>query len=188
VLLRTYGGLFEDEIKIDEFFLAKKASITSTQVIKNLKILEEQYLVEYTPVNAAISLTFLLPREDDKTINRFSKELKQFLFLKKEKAINFINFVTNNKVCRSIQLLSYFDEEKATTCGICDVCIGNKKVDRKHLALEIVALLEERVQLSSKEISHLLKVHEKDILIHLHTLLSEDKLTINNQNKFQLKI
>jgi ATP-dependent DNA helicase RecQ len=188
VLLRTYGGLFEDEIKIDEFFLAKKASITSTQVIKNLKILEEQYLVEYTPVNAAISLTFLLPREDDKTINRFSKELKQFLFLKKEKAINFINFVTNNKVCRSIQLLSYFDEEKTTTCGICDVCIINKKVDRKHLASEIAALLEERVQLSSKEISHLLKVHEKDILIHLHTLLSEDKLTINNQNKFQLKI
>jgi ATP-dependent DNA helicase RecQ len=188
VLLRTYGGLFEDEIKIDEFFLAKKASITSIQVIKNLKILEEQYLVEYTPVNAAISLTFLLPREDDKTINRFSKELKQFLFLKKEKAINFINFVTNNKVCRSIQLLSYFDEEKTTTCGICDVCIINKKVDRKHLASEIAALLEERVQLSSKEISHLLKVHEKDILIHLHTLLSEDKLTINNQNKFQLKI
>ena len=188
VLLRTYGGLFEDEIKIDEFFLAKKASITSIQVIKNLKILEEQYLVEYTPVKAAISLTFLLPREDDKTINRFSKELKQFLFLKKEKAINFINFVTNNKVCRSIQLLSYFDEEKTTTCGICDVCIINKKVDRKHLASEIAALLEERVQLSSKEISHLLKVHEKDILIHLHTLLSEDKLTINNQNKFQLKI
>ena len=41
VLLRTYGGLFEDEIKIDEFFLAKKAGITSVQTIKNLKILHE---------------------------------------------------------------------------------------------------------------------------------------------------
>jgi len=133
-------------------------------------------------------LTFLLPREDDKTINRFSKEIKQFLFLKKEKSVNFINFVTNNKVCRSIQLLSYFDEDKAITCGICDVCIGNKKVDTKQLTLEIRALLKEGVALSSKEISSLLNVSEKDILIHLQALLSEDKATINNQNKFQLKI
>jgi ATP-dependent DNA helicase RecQ len=188
VLLRTYGGLFEDEIKIDEFFLAKKASITSIQVIKNLKILEEQHLVEYTPVNGTISLSFLVPREDDKTINRFSKGIQQFLFLKKEKNKNFINFVTNTKVCRSTQLLSYFDEEKTTACGICDVCIGNKKVDRKHLAIEIHSLLEERVQLSSHEISQLLKAPKKDVLIHLHRLLSEDKVTINNQNKFQLKI
>ena len=188
VLLRTYGGLFEDEIKIDEFFLAKKAGITSTQVIKNLKILEEQHLVTYTPVNGTISLTFLLPREDDKTINRFSKEIKQFLYLKKEKAIHFIKFVTNNKVCRSTQLLSYFDEEKESTCGICDVCIGNKKIETKHLASKIIALLKEKGHLSSKEISSLLNIIEKDILIYLHALLSEDKIAIDNQNKFQLKI
>ena len=188
VLLRTYGGLFEDEVKIDEFFLAKKASITSIQVIKNLKILEEQHLVTYTPVNGTISLTFLLPREDDKTINRFSKEIKQFLFLKKEKAINFINFVTTSSVCRSIQLLSYFNEERTIACGICDVCIGHKKVDTKHLSLDIISLLKEKAQLSSLEISSILNVIEKDILIHLQALLSEDKVTINNQNKFQLKI
>ena len=188
VLLRTYGGLFEDEIKIDEFFLAKKAGITSTQVIKNLKILEEQHLVTYTPVNGTISLTFLLPREDDKTINRFSKEIKQFLYLKKEKAIHFIKFVTNNKVCRSTQLLSYFDEEKESTCGICDVCIRNKKIETKHLASKIIALLKEKGHLSSKEISSLLNIIEKDILIYLHALLSEDKIAIDNQNKFQLKI
>ncbi|TXD47314.1 ATP-dependent DNA helicase RecQ [Polaribacter sp. IC073] len=188
VLLRTYGGLFEDEIKINEFFLAKKASITSTQVIKNLEILEAQNLVEYNQANGNISLNFLLPREDDKTINRFSKEIKQFLFLKKEKAINFINFVTDNTVCRSVQLLAYFDEKATSPCGICDVCIGNKKRDTKNLSSEILALLKEKEQLSSKEISRLLNTFEKDILIHLQTLLSEDKITINNQNKFQLKI
>ncbi|MDX6746999.1 ATP-dependent DNA helicase RecQ [Polaribacter sp. PL03] len=188
VLLRTYGGLFEDEVKINEFFLAKKASITSVQVIKKLEILEAQNLVEYNQVNSNIALNFLLPREDDKTINRFSKEIKQFLFLKKEKATNFINFITNNKVCRSIQLLSYFDEKTATTCGICDVCIGNKKRNTSNLSSEILLLLKEKEQLSSNEISSLLNTFEKDILIHLQTLLSEEKITINNQNKFQLKI
>ena len=186
-LLRTYGGLFEDEIKINEFFIAKKAGITSTQVIKNLETLEEQNLVEYNQVNSDVSITFLLPREDDKTINRFSKEIKQFLFLKKEKAINFINFITNNKVCRSIQLLSYFDEKAKNTCGICDVCIGNKKRNTKNISQEIIHLLKEQKQLSSKEISRLLNTFEKDILIHLQALLADNKLTINNQNQFQLK-
>ena len=188
VLLRTYGGLFEDEVKINEFFIAKKASITSVQVIKNLKTLAAQNLVEYIPVDGAISLSFLVPREDDKTVNRFSREIKQFLFLKKEKAINFINFVTNNTVCRSVQLLSYFDEKTNIKCGICDICIGNKKVDKKELFSKILTLLKEKEQLSSKEISRLLNIFEKDILIHLQALLSEDKITINNQNKFQLKI
>jgi ATP-dependent DNA helicase RecQ len=188
VLLRTYGGLFEDEVKINEFFIAKKASITSVQVIKNLKMLAAQNLVEYIPIDGATSLSFLVPREDDKTINRFSREIKQFLFLKKEKTISFINFVTNNTVCRSIQLLSYFDEKTNITCGICDICIGNKKVDNKELSSKILTLLKEKEQLSSKEISRLLNIFEKDILIHLQALLSEDKITINNQNKFQLKI
>jgi ATP-dependent DNA helicase RecQ len=188
VLLRTYGGLFEDEVKVNEFFIAKKASITSTQVIKNLKILAAQNLVEYLPADGAISLRFLVPREDDKTINRFSKEIKQFLFLKRNKATNFLNFVTNNSVCRSVQLLSYFDEKTNIKCGICDICIGNKKVDKKELSSEILALLKKKKQLSSKEISRLLNVFEKDVLRHLQILLSEDKITINNQNTFQLKI
>jgi ATP-dependent DNA helicase RecQ len=188
VLLRTYGGLFEDEVKINEFFIAKKASITSTQVIKNLKTLAAQNLVEYIPVDGAISLRFLLPREDDKTINRFSREIKQFLFLKREKATNFASFVTNNTTCRSTQLLSYFDEEINTKCGICDVCIESRKTDKKQLSPAILALLKEKEQLSSKEISRLLNIFEKDILIHLQALLSEDKITINNQNKFHLNI
>jgi ATP-dependent DNA helicase RecQ len=61
-------------------------------------------------------------------------------------------------------------------------------VDNKELSSKILTLLKEKEQLSSKEISRLLNIFEKDILIHLQALLSEDKITINNQNKFQLNI
>jgi ATP-dependent DNA helicase RecQ len=187
ILLRTYGGLFENEIKIDEFFIAKKAGITSSQVVKNLKILEAQSLVEYTQVHSNLSLRFLVPREDDKTINRFSEEIKQFLFLKKEKTTKFINFITNDTTCRSEQLLSYFDEKIKKKCGICDVCLKSKKKTKEDIAAQIQALLEINKQLSSLEISSLLNIFEKDILIHLQTLLAANQIVVNNQNKFQLK-
>lgn len=188
ILLRTYGGLFENEIKIDEFFIAKKVGITASQVIRNFKILEAQNLVEYKQVNSDLSLSFLVPREDDKTINRFSKEIKQFLSLKKEKTTNFINFITNNTRCRSEQLLSYFDEKTNRKCGICDVCIAHKKKPAKNITSQIKEVLEKKKQLSSSEISSLLNIFEKDILIHLQILIGEDQIIINNQNKFQLKV
>ncbi|EAR12210.1 ATP-dependent DNA helicase RecQ [Polaribacter irgensii 23-P] len=187
ILLRTYGGLFENEIKIDEFLIAKKAGITSSQVVTNLKILEKQNLVAYTQVTSDLSLRFLVPREDDKTINRFSKEIKQFLFLKKEKTTKFINFLTNNTRCRSEQLLSYFDEKTTKKCGICDVCISQKNKTKENITAQIQALLKKNQPLSSLEISSLLNIFEKVILIHLQGLLATDQIIINNQNKFQIK-
>ncbi len=41
-----------------------------------------------------------------------------------------INYAETFK-CRSQQLLSYFNETHAPECGVCDVCIANKKKRKK---------------------------------------------------------
>ncbi|QTD38387.1 RecQ family ATP-dependent DNA helicase [Polaribacter batillariae] len=187
VLLRTYGGLFDNEIKIDEFFIAKKAGITSKKVIENLEILQELEFLEYIPVQAAASLLFLVPREDDKTINRFAKNIQQFLYQKNKKAADLLRFIKNDALCRSIQLLSYFDEHTAEKCGICDVCLLERKSIKENLSEKIIALLKVEKMLTSKEISDSLHSNEKDILIHLRNLLALDKIFLNHQNKFQNK-
>ena len=38
-----------------------------------------------------------------------------------------IAFASNDQVCRSRQLLSYFGEEKGHDCGQCDVCLSHRK-------------------------------------------------------------
>ena len=186
-VLRTYGGVFENEIKINEFVLAKKAHITSTQVIKNLQNLDALGLVKYHAVTSNSLLTFLVPREDNKTINRHSKEMQHFLAQRKEKAIDFVNFITNHNICRSKQILCYFNEKTSKNCGICDVCIANKKRVLVDVSNQIIHLLIKDVNLSSKEISNQLQIAEQDILIHLQLLLSQDKILINHQNKYHLK-
>ncbi|WP_439127456.1 RecQ family ATP-dependent DNA helicase [Polaribacter sp.] len=187
IVLRTYGGLFENEIKINEFLLAKKAGITSLQVIKNLKDLDTLGLVAYHAVTSDTLLSFLVPREDDRAINRYAKQMQHFLAQKKEKANDFVDFITNHKTCRSIQILAYFNEKSTINCGICDVCISNKKMNLKDISTQIINLLAKEATLSSKEISNHLQIAEKDILIHLQLLLSNDKIQINFQNKYHLK-
>ena len=185
-ILRSYAGLFEQEVKIDEFYIAKKNGITTKQVASNLAYLQNDNIIEYTPVKNKVDLLFLLPREDDYTVNRFSKELKQFIIQKKKKSDSLIAFLNNDKICRSIQVLNYFDEFKTKKCGICDVCISENSKPNPNLSLEIIHLLKVKKSLSSSEISVSLIANEREILIHLRKLLSDDKIQINHLNKYQI--
>ena len=185
-ILRSYAGLFEQEIKIDEFYIAKKNGITTKQVASNLAYLQNDNIIEYTPVKNKVDLLFLLPREDDYTVNRFSRELKQFIIQKKKKSDSLIAFLNNDKICRSIQVLNYFDEFKTKKCGICDVCISENSKPNPNLSLEIIHLLKVKKSLSSSEISVSLIANEREILIHLRQLLSDDKIQINHLNKYQI--
>ena len=186
-ILRTYTGLFEQEVKINEFLLAKKNNMTSTQVIGYLNQLEKDGILSYHIVQTDSEIRFLIPREDDKIINFFSKEITQFLKQKEKKSIDFLSFIQNNLICRSIQILDYFDEKSTKKCGICDVCLSEKKYEKKDIIFEILMVLNEKGKLSSQEINQFLNFNEKDILINLRQLISENKITINNQNKYLIK-
>ncbi len=186
-ILRTYTGLFEQEVKIDEFLLAKKNNMTSTQVIGYLNRLEKDGILSYHRVQTDSEIRFLIPRGDDKIINFFSKEITQFLKQKEKKSIDFLSFIQNNLICRSIQILDYFDEKSTKKCGICDVCLSEKKYEKKDIIFEILMVLNEKGKLSSQEINQFLNFNEKDILINLRQLISENKITINNQNKYLIK-
>ena len=185
-ILRTYAGLFEQEVKIDEFFIAKKSALTTNLVLANLNRLQKDEIINYKAVKNEAELTFLVPREDDYTINRVSKEMKQFINQKKQKSNDLIKFVSNNTICRSIQVLNYFDEIKTEKCGICDVCLSENRKTIANLSEKIIQLLSNKQPLSSSEISNSFITNEKDILIHLRQLLTEGKIKVNHQNKYQL--
>ena len=185
VVLRNYGGIFEQETKIDEYYLAKKAGITNQQVRKYLTKLEDAEVLIYKQAESNTEVLFLHPREDEKTINRNAKEIQHYIDQKRKKAADLIDFIKNNTLCRSKQILTYFDEKETTACGICDVCLSNKKAP-PSLRNNILELLSKTTAISSLEICHLIDTNEKHILIHLQTLLSEGKIALNHQNKFYL--
>ncbi len=187
-ILRTYAGLFEEEVRIDEFLIAKKNGITKKQVVSNLEYLQKDGIIQYNAVKSNVELLFLSPREDDYTINKFSKEIKQYIDQKQKKSNDLIRFVHNNKICRSIQILNYFDDLNTQKCGICDVCISENRKSNENLSNQIIGLLEMKEQLSSSEIKEYIKNNEVDILNHLRLLLAENKIRINHQNKYQLNL
>ena len=185
-LLRSYSGLFQQKVYIDEFYLAKKNNITSRQVKTYLNLLNEQNILDYNPVKSNTEIRFLLPREDDKIINRFSKEIAQFQKQKQLKLQSFLDYISNNDICRSIQILNYFDEKSLQKCGICDVCLRNKISKKRDIENEIIKLLKEQNSLTSQQIRTHLKVNKEVVLIPLQKMISNGKIVVNHLNEYQL--
>jgi ATP-dependent DNA helicase RecQ len=188
LLLRSYGTIFHQKAKISEFILAKKLKTTSTRIKKILKKLDEKEILEYKEVNANHDLFFLLPREDNHTIHRFSKSMKQYVHQQQKKAQQFIQFIRNDQVCRSQQILEYFGESFDKECGMCDVCIASKQKKQKmDVSKQLISLFSPKKELSKDEIVDQMELSEETIFIHLRNLLRRDILGLTEDNKLFLK-
>jgi len=184
ILLRMYGGLFEKEIVINEYKIGKKLGVTSKTIIELLNELHNDEIIQYQTPSKHSELYFLHPREDNHTVNRYAKEIKKHLKCKSKRLKSIIKFAQNNTVCRSIQLLEYFDESGVKKCGICDVCMREEKI--KNVSNDILELIKTHQEISSRDICLQLNYKEQDILIHLRKLLAEEKIQVTNYNTYLL--
>ncbi|CAM3489962.1 RecQ family ATP-dependent DNA helicase [Aequorivita lipolytica] len=188
-ILRIYGGIFEMPTSINLDLIVSKTGQSIETVITNLKKMERDQVIEMTLQITDATLTFLVPREDDKTINVISREVEALNRKKAAQVNSVLRYIENTKTCRSVQLVSYFGETTASKCGVCSVCKGQasklSKKEIQQLATQILALLEE-AELTSREISERLTFTETDILKVLRLLMDSEKIKTNPKNQYYL--
>lgn len=148
-LLRNYGSLFIDYTYIDEDMIAAQAGLTSQQIYLLLKGLTQKRILHFVPRSKTPFITYTRDRVDgeDLIITRDVYEDRKEQFAKRINTV--IGYATNDNVCRSRQLLRYFDEPRSTDCGQCDVCMAHKRMpDTERLLRDardmITALLDDR--------------------------------------------
>ena len=186
-ILRTYGGIFDYDTKINTSLLSKKAAMPEEKVQIVLKQLQDDNIIEYVAQQNDLSITFLVPREDDRTINVFAHKIKQQQQLKADKVENMLAYTKNDNICRSKQLLTYFGENKETDCGICDVCVNRLKqenVTSKSISDNILALLEAKNR-TSRELIAVLNHPEHAVLDVIKQLLANGIIKINTRNEYE---
>src|SRR6202007_1042775 len=62
-LLRSYGGSFENYVRLREFDIAKRANMSVQQVIIGMKQLQELNILSYEQQTDAPQVTWLRPRQ-----------------------------------------------------------------------------------------------------------------------------
>lgn len=143
VLLRSYSGLLDNYVTIDESLIAKRLNITRTAIIKQLTAFSKRKIIDYIPASDQPILTFTTEKMPAKNLI-ISKEnydwRKERALEKKDKMVDYVM----GDHCRSAFLLEYFGQKDAPKCGVCDYCREQNpdSATIKHICFRILALVE----------------------------------------------
>jgi ATP-dependent DNA helicase RecQ len=126
VILRVNEGVFDNSTEISLQEIINKTKLSEKKVIHLLTKLNEANIIQFEHSKTDAKITFIEPREDDKTINRISKIIKQQEVLKRKQIESVFDYIKNDGICKSQKLLSYFEEINSSLCGICSSCLMGK--------------------------------------------------------------
>jgi ATP-dependent DNA helicase RecQ len=148
LLLRSYTGLFNGYVNIDEELMAKRAGISQEVVYNFLKHLRKAGIIDYVPRKRTPFIYFSKERIllDRLKISKENYDFRKRDFLRRVEAV--IQYATSNTKCRSQQLLEYFGEKDSPECGSCDVCktltrAGITSFEFREISRQVKSLLTE---------------------------------------------
>lgn len=154
-LLRVTEGAFLHYAKMNEAAIARFLKISTDELVRSLKKLHQEGIIDYRPVKDKPQLVFLRDRVDASDLEL---DVKAYEIRKKrhfERVQSSIMYASR-PICRSQQLLNYFGQEDSKECGICDVCLGRTKAEITNDDFERykkkISLLLKSEKLSDKEL------------------------------------
>lgn len=187
-ILRTYGGIFDDNMSIDLSLISSKTNFSEKNIIEALQNLKKKELIDFEYSVSDAEITFLQPREDNRTINRVKHFLREQNASKVEKVKSIINYVLDTKNCKSRLLLKYFGEDNSTLCGICSNCKHKNNVYHIDTSKLHTAILNKIISTksSSRELVSALPYQEEHIILVLQELIRDNIIRINYDNTYEI--
>jgi ATP-dependent DNA helicase RecQ len=137
-LLRSYGGCFEEFVKISEAVIAQRTGEKTSEIVKKLHEMARQELIAYEPQKSSPQITYIAERLSDENLLIDHTYLKQRRTSIEDKLRSVMDYAYTEGKCRSRILLGYFGEEPETDCGHCDYCL--KKKEKRDTAAYAVSL------------------------------------------------
>ncbi len=124
MILRSYTGLFSDYVYINEGLISTRTGLSQQEIYEVLVRLSKYRIVNYIPHKKTPLIIYTRTREEIKylSIPRSAYEERKKRF---ESRINRVmEYINENRICRSRMLISYFGEKGTSDCGCCDVCLA----------------------------------------------------------------
>ncbi|HXB42194.1 MAG TPA: ATP-dependent DNA helicase RecQ [Bacteroidia bacterium] len=178
VLLRSYAGLFENYININEFKIARAARIDLKDVTKNLEKLHKLQLIDFIPQSGLPRILFTKGRVDSKFLF-ISKE--NYTTLKKQalaRIESVIDFVRNTNTCRNRKILHYFNETIFEDCKTCDICLRKTRLSDESAFRKIkeqINMLLDHKTYPFAELVSLMYHYPKEDVVNCVNQMADDK-------------
>lgn len=191
-ILRTYGGIYDDYVVIREADIARNMSVPIEHVKNALLYLQKTGAADYQPTLDQPSITFLQGRVATDRLLIDTKLLDFRKQIHEQNVASVISYVTNPHLCRTLQLVRYFNELNSDACGVCDVCLAQKKQSKteEELAEQLQQQITETITNENITIELLVrrlgKHKQDDVLKSIRWMLENEKLYLDEQKRLYL--
>ncbi len=182
LLSRSYPGIFDRFVRVDEKELAKRLSISAQDFRKQLEHLEQYGVIDITYQSELPKITFLTPRPADEAIRISFDIYDQRRKVEEDKLDAMLRYLTGEQ-CRQQLICTYFGTA-SEPCGKCDVCRSNQR--NNHSYEELVQLLPSKLPASLDELHNQLGVDKETLQRALHHLLLEEQIIFSGERYEQL--
>jgi ATP-dependent DNA helicase RecQ len=166
LLLRSYGGLFSNYVKINEEEIARRADMSVEEVENLLFELSQKNILFYSKRSNKPHLIFLQNRVPENYLYFNDDIYKKRKEVAQRRLDSVLHFVENKQTCRSRLLLAYFGETKSELCGNCDICRQAHSLEMKRKEKEAI----QKEIIKHKHLSH------KEIIQMVSQQFSEKKV------------
>ena len=185
-LLRSYGGLFENYVYISEKDLAYRVKISAATIMEYLTYLDKQEILSYVPQSALPKLVFMQDRVHANYLEfnpeNYHRLKEQYL----ERINSVIEYTNNDKLCRQVQLLMYFNEFNYSDCGHCDVCISKRPKDYEKVKTKLLTSLKEG-KLTLEELKDKMKKSNDETWVKAFNELIDDNVIVEEESSYYLR-
>ena len=126
-ILRNYPGIFVQYAYIDEEILAGKLGVKRQQVYESLLLLARRRIIGYITGNDRPYIVYHQPRVPAHYLHigpEAYEDRKQAYAVKVGHMAGYIELTDS---CRQLYLMAYFGQREKEVCGICDLCLEQKK-------------------------------------------------------------
>jgi ATP-dependent DNA helicase RecQ len=176
VVLRMYGGLFEQYVNITERAIARSAGIKDDKAVFLLELLKKHEIWDYVKAGDKPQIILTRPYATEKQLH-----LSEDMYWKLKRGYEarmqaIVNYATQKTRCRSSMLLEYFGEKDATNCGVCDYCLAEKNPPKSEIQLlteQVINVIAQHAPLPSQVIKHLEQT-DTDLLKNVLSALLDD--------------
>ncbi|MCD4774314.1 MAG: RecQ family ATP-dependent DNA helicase [Bacteroidales bacterium] len=192
LILRSYSGVFNDFININENEIANRSDINSTSVIKYLQQLNKLDVLTYIPRKNKPQILFSRQRFDRKDLLISKENYKDRKSSASKRVQSVIDYATSKNKCRSQYLLSYFGENDSTRCGKCDVCVERNKININEIEFDNVVkqikpFLKKNPHTLDEIVKHVEGANEDKIINIIQWLKDNDKIYTLDDNRMAWK-
>lgn len=191
LLLRSYSGVFEELVRIDEWMLARKLDITVDFLRAQLRHLSQLEVIEYSEQHDESQIAFATERlvENNFQISEVAYEQRRQVMQAQVNSV--LDYAADKNKCRFQMICEYFDEEDSPLCGHCDHCLENLKdrqLSKEEVQESILNLLKFK-EMTASELKHHadLRFHDEMVDEMLSWLLGQEMVALDENRRFVLK-